>query len=127
VEAKQPLRAVHEAAAKYAGLEMLVLFGSRARGDATVRSDWDFGYIASSQFDPAALLGDLVLVLGTDDVDLVDLSSTGGLLRYSAARDGRLVWGHIRTFERFWLEAVDFWCDTEPILRSAYQAVLAEL
>ena len=127
MEAKQPLQAVREAAAKYAGLEVLVLFGSRARGDAIEGSDWDFGYLASSQFDPPALLGDLVLALGTDDVDLVDLSSASGLLRYRAARDGRLVWGHPRTFERFWLEAVDFWCDTEPILRSAYQAVLAEL
>jgi predicted nucleotidyltransferase len=124
---EQSLRAVREAAAKHAGLEVLVLFGSRARGEGIEGSDWDFGYLASSQFDPAALLSDLVLALGTEDVDLVDLSTASGLLRYRAARDGRLVCGHIAAFERFWLQAVDFWCDTEPILRPAYQAVLAEL
>ena len=54
---------MREAAAKHAGLEVLVLFGSRARGDGVEGADWDFGYLASSQFDPAALFSDLVLAL----------------------------------------------------------------
>ncbi len=127
MEANEPLRAVRAAAAAHPGLALLVLFGSRARGTAAEGSDWDFGYLAQGRIDPAALLAALVLVLGTDRVDLVDLSTASGLLRYRAARDGELVWGDSDAFERFWLDAVHFWCDTEPVLRPAYEALLAEL
>ena len=36
--------------------ELLVLFGSRARGEARHGSDWDFGYLADKRFDPLDLL-----------------------------------------------------------------------
>jgi hypothetical protein len=38
------------------GLDVLLLFGSRGRGDAHTRSDWDIGYTASSDVDAATLL-----------------------------------------------------------------------
>ena len=34
------------------GLELLMLFGSRARRDSHPGSDWDFAYIATDPFDP---------------------------------------------------------------------------
>ena len=114
-------------AAQQPGLHALVLFGSRARGDADATSDWDFGYLADRAFDSAALLAAIVHALGTEDVDLVDLATASGLLRFRAARDGRLLWGDERLIEHFRLEAASFWCDAEPVLRSAYDAVLARL
>ena len=30
-------------------------------------------------------------------------------------------------FERFWLEAVSFWCDAGPLLRTGYAEVLDRL
>jgi predicted nucleotidyltransferase len=36
-------------------LRLLLLYGSRARGDAHARSDWDFGYLADPEFDALAL------------------------------------------------------------------------
>jgi hypothetical protein len=36
------------AAALFDGLDVLALFGSRARGDARDTSDWDFGYLAAA-------------------------------------------------------------------------------
>jgi uncharacterized protein YutE (UPF0331/DUF86 family) len=38
------------------GLELLLLFGSRARGDAGPHSDWDFGYAGSPALDVAGLM-----------------------------------------------------------------------
>jgi len=109
-------------------LLLLVLFGSRARADARPTSDWDLGYLAADGLDPDALLLDLVRVLGTDRVDLVDLERAGAQIRYRAAAEGRVVHeGRPGAFAEFWLAAVDFWCDMEPVLRAGYADVLARL
>ena len=109
------------------GLRLLVLFGSRARGDHQPSSDWDFGYVASSEFDPDRLLAALVDTLNSDRIDLVDLSRAGAALRYRAAGDGEVVIEGDGEFGRFWFEAVSFWCDMGPLIRRGYDAVLAEL
>jgi predicted nucleotidyltransferase len=110
------------------GLNLLLLFGSRARGDAAPGSDWDFGYLASDTFDAAACVGALVEAVGSDRVDLVDLDRASGLLRYRAAREGRIVYEACpRLGERFCLEAAQFWCDAAPVLEQGYDEVLAGL
>jgi len=110
------------------GLRLLVLFGSRARGDERADSDWDFGYLADRTFDPDSLLAALVTGLGNDRVDLADLDRAGAQLRYRVAAEARVVHAADEdVFARFWLRAVSFWCDVEPVLRAGYGAVLAEL
>lgn len=115
-------------AASASGLRLLILFGSRARGDAHTRSDWDFGFIATPAFDVAALLAVLVEALDAEAIDLVDLERASGLLRYRVARDGSVVYeDESRLGERFRLEAVHFWCDAAPVLERGYRDVLASL
>lgn len=127
-DAREAEQCVVDVAARHAGLRLAVLFGSRARGDATERSDWDIGYLGDQRLDPDALLTDLVLGLGTDRIDLVDLQRASGLVRFRAARDGRpLFQAADGIFEQFWLDAVGFWCDAGPVLRHAYEGLLAEL
>ncbi len=112
-------------ASRAEGLRLLVLHGSRARGDAHAGSDWDLAYLGDEAFDPDALLADLILALGTDRVDLSRLSGTSGLFRYRVARDGELVFEREEgAYERFWMDAVGFWCDAEPVLRSGYEGIL---
>lgn len=110
------------------GLELLLLFGSRARSDSHRQSDWDLGYRAAAQMDPVALRGRVVDVLGTDAIDLVDLERASGLLRYRAARDGQLVFeARPGLADEFRFEVVRFWCDAAPVLQRGYEDVLAEL
>ena len=110
------------------GLELLMLYGSRARGSETSRSDWDFGYVATPEFDAAALLAALVSSLETDRIDLADLARASGLLRFRAARDGAVVFeAHVGGANRFRLAAAQFWCDVAPILGRGYEDVLARL
>lgn len=107
---------------------MLLLFGSRARGDLYEGSDWDLGYLAGEGFDPGAFLDRLTLLLGTDEIDLVDLAPASGLLRYRAAAEGRpLYQAEPGTFDRFWFTAVSFWCDMQPVLEAGYQELLDRL
>lgn len=110
------------------GLELLLLFGSRARGTGAVSADWDFGYIGNASMDVDALLAALVEGTGSDRVDLVDLTRAGGLLRHRAAQDGCAIF-EVRhgAADLFRLEATRFWCDVAPVLERAYGDVLAEL
>jgi len=120
--------ALKQLSARTPGLDLLMLFGSRARGDAHDASDWDFGYLASGEIDYPALLAAIVTTVCADRVDLVDLSRASGLLRYRAARDGLLIFeARPRLSEAFRLDALDFWCDAGPLLQQGYRAVLAEL
>lgn len=115
-------------AQEFPGLDLLLLFGSRARGDVHPRSDWDFGHLAGRDFDSEGFLARLVLLLGTDRIDLVNLDRTNGLLRYRAAAEGRPLFESAPgTFEDFWFEAVSFWCDMGPILRQGYEEILQGL
>ena len=114
--------------AHYPELQLLLLFGSRARGRADTSSDWDFGYIASPDFDSLAFYSELVLHLGTEKVDFVNLKVANGLLRFRAAQDGKVIFEKIPgEYEKFWLQAVHFWCDAGPMLRREYDALLESL
>lgn len=106
------------------GLRLLLLFGSRTRGDARPGADWDYGYLADETADVPAL----VEALEDDRIDLVNLGCAGGLLRYRAARDGRLVHeAAAGLFDRYRLEAARFWCDNAPVLEPGYDEILESL
>ncbi|MGH7572208.1 MAG: type VII toxin-antitoxin system MntA family adenylyltransferase antitoxin [Gemmatimonadota bacterium] len=120
--------ALVDAASGSIGLELLLLYGSGARGDVHDFSDWDFGYLADSSFQPARLLGELSIILNTDHIDLVDLARAGGQLRFRAASDAVVVFAADEdVFPRFWMEAVKFWCDAAPVLEAQYQKILRDL
>lgn len=121
-EARGRLEAV---AARHSALRLLLLHGSRARGDDRPGSDWDFGYLAGPALDPAALVADLVSALGTEEVDVVDLARAGGQLRHRAAADGVVVFeARPEAFDEFRLEAVSYWCDMQGVIRAEYEAAL---
>lgn len=113
---------------RYPEIELLLLFGSRARKEATKDSDWDFGYIASKGFDDAPLYTDLVLLLRTEKVDLVDLNRANALLRFRAISDGIAIFDKTgKDYEKLWLAAAHFWCDAGPIIRAGYRSILKGL
>ncbi len=110
--------------ARHEGLDLLVLLGSRARGDAGPGSDWDLGYLGDG-VDPLSLRAELVDALGTDEVDLVDLARASAVLRRDAAVDGvALAAREPDGFARFQVEAVTFWADVEPVVREAHDEVV---
>lgn len=108
------------------GLDLLVLIGSRARGEARPQSDWDFAYLAQPGFDPAELVRRLSIALGSDRVDLVDLSKASALYRHRAAVDARLVTGSPALFDEFRITAATVYLDMEPVLTQAWREVLKD-
>jgi predicted nucleotidyltransferase len=122
------LEALNRVARSTRGLDVLLLHGSRARGVAGARSDWDFGYLGTDELDADGLIARLVETLGSDRVDLADLARASGLLRFRAARDGYVLYESTAgVADHFRLTAATFWCDAVPALRRGYDAVLAEL
>jgi predicted nucleotidyltransferase len=75
----------------------LVLFGSRATGRATARSDWDVGVVGPTPLDGALLerMREALDALPTlRRFDLVDLSAVAPALRERALREGVALGGH---------------------------------
>ena len=125
---REAIDALTRVARGTSGLELLLLFGSRARDDSHARSDWDLAYLGGSSFDSTELLARAMEMLGTDRVDLVDLRRASGLLRYRAARDGQLLFeARPGLDDAFRFEATQFWCDVAPVLQRGYDDVLAGL
>jgi predicted nucleotidyltransferase len=120
--------ALTRVAAAAPGLQMLLLHGSRARNEAHAHSDWDFAYEADPAFDADALLAAFADALHADRIDLVDLDRAGALVRHRVARDRVVLFERTPgRFDRFWLNAVDTWCDLAPILEPLYARVLETL
>ena len=112
-------------AARTPGLELLVLHGSRARGEAHERSDYDLAYLGD--LDRGDLDDALARALGTD-VDLGDLASAGAVFRRDVASQGlplhERVPGAFLTFRE---RALSEWADLQPLLTRVHREVLDEV
>lgn len=127
-EVQEILPELHALARRTGELSLLVLFGSRARGDTWRDSDWDFAYLADGAVDRLALMAALAEIVANDRVDLVDLRHAGGLVRFRVARDGRLVYeAEPGAFDRFRFATARFWFDAEPVLMRGYDEILENL
>jgi uncharacterized protein len=84
-------------------LKLLILFGSRARGEEDPSSDWDFAFLSEPDhptdrkpfwFPGSDLLDTLCKLLQISDekIDLVDLSTCSDILAHFVARDGQVVY-----------------------------------
>lgn len=100
--------------ARHPRVELAILFGSLARGQAGPNSDLDLavgGASALTASEKAALIGDLAETFGRP-VDLVDLATVGEPLLGQILRHGRRVLGtdepHARLLTRHLLDVADF-------------------
>lgn len=98
-------------------LKLLILFGSRARGESTPTSDWNFAFLYDPDrrppidrkpfwFPGSDLLDTLSKLLKVSDqaIDLVDLSNCSDILAHFIARDGQVIYektaGEFAQFQR---------------------------
>lgn len=104
-------------------IEVLVVFGSFARGDANAASDID---IAVQGGDIEQLRIDLMRQLQTDRVDLIDMRRAPPLLAMAIAKDGRVVFEKTPgSFTAFVSLSFRRYCDTAK-LRDQRRAALQD-
>lgn len=83
-------------------LKMLVLFGSRGRGEAHKNSDWDFAVLYDEDLAKEQLKGwDWFKIyniladafeISSDAIDVVNLKHCSPLIAHYVARDGQLIY-----------------------------------
>jgi predicted nucleotidyltransferase len=106
-------------AERHPDLKLLILFGSRARGDHTPSSDWDIAFLSTLDSEPSAAWFpgvDLLETLSTQGhipsdsraerlrqrLDLIDLSTCSDILAHFVAQEGQLIYERDPgEFERF--------------------------
>ena len=109
-------------------VELVVLFGSVARGRSQLDSDLDVAVRCDGPADLDALYLLLAPRLATSLLDLVDLRRTGSLLAFQVARHGRLLYerdaGAFRSFQSL---ASRRYCDTDKLRRAQRRSIHAFL
>jgi uncharacterized protein len=109
-------------------VELVVLFGSVARGRARPDSDLDVAVRCVGPADLDALYLLLAPRLANSLLDLVDLRCTGSLLAFQVARHGRLLYernpGAFRSFQSL---ASRRYCDTDKLRGAQRRAIHAFL
>ena len=122
VERLEDLRAVAPS------VELVVLFGSVARGRSRPDSDLDVAVRCDGPADLDALYLLLAPRLTTSLLDLVDLRRTGSLLAFQVARHGQVLYerdpGAFRSFQSL---ASRRYCDTDKLRRAQRRSIHAFL
>lgn len=104
-------------------LKLLVLFGSRARGDHQPSSDWDFALLFDEELRQQYEVGggwncyrswnilQNLLDLGDDEIDWVDLKNASEHLAHAIASDGVAIYenpvGQLEKFRKSALKSPD--------------------
>lgn len=117
-------------------LKLLVLFGSRARGDHFPSSDWDFALLFDEelrqQYEPGGgwncyrswSVLQRILGLGDDEMDWIDLKNASDLLAHTIASEGKVIYektaGEFEAFRQTSLK-------TRAELKKIYQEEREEL
>ena len=105
-------------------VELVVLFGSTAKGRVRPRSDVDIAVRGDGPADLDALYLILARRVGTDRLDLVDLRRAGPLLAFEVARHGRLLFERAPgAFRGFQALASRRYCDTAKLRRAQERAI----
>jgi predicted nucleotidyltransferase len=106
------------------GIELIVLFGSAARGRARPRSDLDIAVRGDGPVDLDALYLVLAPRLATDRLDLVDLRTAGSVLAFEVARHGQPLFERVPgAFRSFQSLASRRYGDTAKLRRAQRRAI----
>ena len=101
-----------------ADVDLIVLFGSRAKGTHTPSSDWDLGITFRQEPDQPLRLFELDALLSplvgcsSDAIDLVDLEHSSYLLQRMVTEEGHLLFERTPgLFLNFCSRAIRQWAD----------------
>lgn len=97
-------------------LRFALLFGSSVTGKMHRHSDIDIAFLYDRDVDILALTNDVIRLLHTDNVDVIDLKHASPLLRFSVAKNGRLLYERSQgEFNSFYSLAFRRYVDTKKL------------
>jgi predicted nucleotidyltransferase len=74
------------------GLQLVLMFGSVVSEMMHKKSDIDLAFLFDRPVDILELTNRVIRLLHTNNVDVIDLKSANPLLRFSAAKNGRILY-----------------------------------
>lgn len=102
-----------EGVAKAYGLDLMVLFGSTARGAEHATSDIDIAVFSSESPNTSLVAEEIGNCLKRNDVEVVDLSGASPFLMRAVAEDGIVLYESKKDFFEQWkIYARNVWFDT---------------
>lgn len=130
IEARRRLLSLHdtvlEELCRRHAVRVLTLFGSAADHDVTDPHDLDIGVLFEPGSSPnhLALLDDLVRLLGTERIDLLDAQHASETARVRAIADGQALYESEPTAYAFAAMAADtLFMETRAMRRSALESL----
>lgn len=98
------------------GLQLVLLFGSAASKRAHKQSDFDFAFLSDTPADLLSLTNNVIRLMQTDAVDVIDLKRASPLLKFSAMKDGVLLYEREPgIFNTFYSLAFRIYVDTKKL------------
>ena len=95
---------------------LVMLFGSAATGMVHKKSDIDLGFLFDDQVDILELTNRVIRLLHTDSVDVIDLRRASPLLKYSAVKNGKVLFERSPgTYNTFASLAFRMYVDTKKL------------
>ncbi|MBI5344062.1 MAG: nucleotidyltransferase domain-containing protein [Deltaproteobacteria bacterium] len=108
------------------GLKLVLVFGSVVTGKMHKRSDIDLAFFFENRVDILDLTNRVIRLLKTGNVDVVDLDRASPLLRFSAAKNGNVLYERSPgLFSEFYSLAFRRYVDTKK-LRDAGRVVIRD-
>jgi uncharacterized protein len=105
-------------------LQLVLLFGSVASGKLHKQSDIDLAFLFDGPADILTLTNSVIRLLHTDRVDVVDLRYASPLLKFSAAKQGTLLYERTRgLFNSFYSLAFRRFVDTKKLRDAQGKAI----
>jgi predicted nucleotidyltransferase len=106
------------------GPQLVLLFGSMAKGSVHGKSDIDLGFLFDEPVDVLALTNEVVKLLHSDRVDVVDLRRASPLLKFSAAKKGTVLYERSDgLFNQFLSLAFRMYVDTKKLRDARRQMI----
>ena len=108
-------------------LDLVVLFGSQARGKTHPKSDVDIGYIGPKSFDMNASFkaeGEISHLLKREDVEFVNLRRVSPLMKKVVCDEGAVLYERESgVFTLFKLYALKMYAETKPLRALRYESL----
>lgn len=97
-------------------LQLVLLFGSVAKGNVHRKSDIDLGFLFDEPVDVVALTNEVTKLLRSDRVDVVDLRRASPLLKFCAVKKGKVLYERSDgLFNQFFSLAFRMYVDTKKL------------
>jgi len=97
-------------------LRLILLFGSVLTGAVHKKSDIDLAFLFDSPMDILSITNNVIRLLHTDSVDVIDLKQASPLLKYSVAQKGRPLYEKSPgIFNEFYSLAFRMYVDTRKL------------